>query len=195
MIAIGNILVSDEVVEAQFVCDLGKCKGGCCEDGDAGAPLTDDELDRVKESYEAVIPYLTKEGKAEVEKQGLFRYDADFGWVTPTVNGGICAYGYKDQKGTIMCAFEQAYNEGLIPWKKPISCHLYPIKIKKSRRADFEMVNYEPRETLCSPGCALGEKLKVPVYVFLKEAIIRKYGEEFYGVLDKIAKDHHPSKR
>ncbi len=195
MIAIDNILVSDEVVEAQFVCDLSKCKGGCCEDGDAGAPLTDEELDRVKESFDAVIPYLTPAGKAEIEKQGLFRYDADFGWVTPTVNGGVCAYGYRDEQGIIKCSFEQAYNEGRITWKKPISCHLYPIKIKKSKRTDYEMVNYEPRESLCSPGCALGEKLKVPVYVFLKESIVRKYGQEFYDVLDKIAHDYHPVKQ
>jgi hypothetical protein len=194
MIAIDNILISDDVVEAQFVCDLNKCKGGCCEDGDAGAPLTDEELDHVKESFEFVFPYLTASGKAEIEKQGLFRYDADFGWVTPTVDGGICAYGYKDKQGIIKCSFEQAYNYGLIGWKKPISCHLYPIKIKKSTRSDFEMVNYEPRETLCSPGCALGEKLKLPVYVFLKESIIRKYGEEFYEVLDKIAQDNHLGK-
>ncbi len=191
MIVIDNILISDDVVEAQFVCDLNKCKGGCCEDGDAGAPLTDEELDHVKESFEFVVHYLTAPGKAEIERQGLFRYDADFGWVTPTVDGGICAYGYKDKQGIIKCSFEQAYSDGLIGWKKPISCHLYPIKIRKSTRTDYEMVNYEPRETLCSPGCALGEKLKVPVYVFLKESIIRKYGEEFYEVLDKIAHDDH----
>ncbi len=194
MIAIDNILVSDEVVQEQFVCDLSKCKGGCCEDGDAGAPLTDEELENVKQSYEAVLPYLTAAGKSELDKQGLYRYDTDFGWVTPTVNSGICAYGSKDKQGIIKCAFEQAYNDGKISWKKPISCHLYPIKIKKSKRTDYEMVNYEPREGLCSPGCALGEKLKVPVYVFLKDSIIRKYGETFYEVLDKIAKDKFPVK-
>lgn len=190
MIAIENILIADEVVKAQFVCDLSKCKGGCCEDGDAGAPLTNEELDIVKESYPAVLPYLTTEGRNEIERQGLYRYDVEFGWVTPTVDGQICAYGYRDEKGVIKCAFEQAYNEGLITWKKPISCHLYPIKITKSKHADQEMVNYEPRETMCAPACSLGEKLKVPVYQFLKEAIIRKYGEEFYEVLDKIAVEH-----
>jgi hypothetical protein len=191
MIAIDNILISDEVVEGQFVCDLNACKGGCCEDGDAGAPLTNEELDEVKKAYEAVIPYMTREGLQEVEKQGLYRYDKDFGWVTPTINNEICAYGYRDEKGIIKCAFEQAYNDGKIGWKKPVSCHLYPIKVKESRHSGITMVNYEPRSTLCAPGCALGEKLKVPAYVFLKESIIRKFGEEFYEVLDKIAREHY----
>ena len=195
MIVIDNILVSDEVVQEQFVCDLSKCKGGCCEDGDAGAPLTNEELDEVKEAYSKVIPYLTDAGRMEAEKQGLYRYDKEFGWVTPTIDSGICVYGYRDKKGIIKCAFEQAYNDGLISWKKPISCHLYPIKIKKSRHTDHEMVNYEPREDLCAPGCALGEKLKVPVYQFLKESIVRKYGEEFYGVLHNIAQEYYSSKK
>lgn len=190
MIIIDNVLVSDDVVKEQFVCDLDKCKGGCCEDGDAGAPLTDGELDLVKANYEKVLPFMTEEGKREIGKKGIYVYDAEFGWVTPTIKEGICAYGYRDGKGIIKCAFEQAYNEGLITWKKPVSCHLYPIKTKRSKHTDKEYVNYEPRETLCAPGCALGRKLKVPAYVFLKEAIIRKYGEEFYEVLDKIAQEH-----
>jgi hypothetical protein len=118
MISIDNILVSDEVIEEQFVCDLDKCKGGCCEDGDAGAPLSIEELEFVKQAFNKVIPFLTAEGKAEIERTGLFRYDQEFGWVTPTINGGICAYGYRDEKGIIKCSFEQAYNDGLTTWKK-----------------------------------------------------------------------------
>ena len=194
MIVIDNILVSDDVVSEQFVCDLNKCKGGCCEDGDAGAPLTKEELDEVKNAFPVILPLLTPEGKAELEKQGLYRYDKHFGWVTPTIDSGICAYGYRDKKGIIKCAFEQAYNDGLISWKKPISCHLYPIKIKRSKHSDQDLVNYEPRESLCSPGCALGEKLKLPVYQFLKESIVRKYGVEFYDVLHNIAEEHYSSK-
>jgi hypothetical protein len=194
MIVIDKILISDDVVEEHFVCDLSKCKGGCCEDGDAGAPLTDQELDEVNAAYDKVIPYMTHEGIREVEKQGMYRYDKEFGWVTPTINSGICAYGYHDAKGTIKCAFEQAYNDGIISWKKPVSCHLYPIKVKESRHADYTMVNYEPREQLCAGGCKLGDKLKVPAYVFLKESIIRKFGKAFYEVLDAIAKEHYPKK-
>lgn len=188
MIEIGNILVSDEVVEEQFVCDLTKCKGGCCEDGDAGAPLETDELEHLNTFYEAVKPYMTNEGIREIERSGKYVYDQEFGWVTPTINSAICAYGYKDKQGIVKCSIEQAYNDGKISWKKPISCHLFPIRTKKSKDGKTEFANYEPREDLCSAACKLGKKLKVPAYVFLKEAIIRKYGEEFYETLDATAK-------
>ena len=133
MIIIDHVLVSDQVVEEQFVCDLSKCKGGCCEDGDAGAPLENKEKEYVKEFFEIVKPYMTKEGIKEIKQVGPYLYDREFGWVTPTINGQICAYGYKDKEGIIKCAFEQAYNDGKIPWKKPISCHLFPIKLSKSK--------------------------------------------------------------
>jgi hypothetical protein len=188
MILIDNKLISDEVVEEQFVCDLNKCKGACCEDGDAGAPLTDEELDELVDHYDVIAVYMTEEGKAAVEKQGKYTYDKEFGWVTPTVNNAICAYGYKDAKGVIMCAVEQAYNDKKLDWKKPISCHLFPIKTSKSKLdPDLDFVNYVPREDLCQAACGLGKKLKVPAYVFLKEAIIRKYGEAFYEALDAVA--------
>lgn len=190
MIVIDNILVSEDVVDKQFVCDLGKCKGGCCEDGAAGAPLDKDELTIINEVYEKVKPYLTKNSITEIEKKGKYVYDAEFEWVTPTLDNDneICVYGIRGEKGVIKCAFEQAYNDKVIEWKKPISCHLYPIIAKKGKHGDYERVNYEPREQMCSPACALGEKLKVPVYQFLKEPLIRKYGEDFYNALDTIAK-------
>ncbi|MFZ9718230.1 MAG: DUF3109 family protein, partial [Chitinophagaceae bacterium] len=177
MILIDHIVMSDEVLEEQFVCDLNKCKGGCCVDGDAGAPLTDEELDEVLMAFDTVKSMLTPEGLAAIDKHGKYLYDKSFGWVTPTINDGMCAYGIKDQKGVVKCAFEEAYNQGKIRWKKPISCHLFPIKIKKSKYTEQEYVNYEPRETLCAPACALGKKEKVPVYVFFKDALIRIYGE------------------
>ena len=188
MIIIDNKLVSDELLEEQFVCDLSKCKGGCCEDGDAGAPMEKWELEKLNAHYEDIKPYMTPQGIKEVEKQGKYLYDREFGWVTPTINGGICAYGIKDKTGTILCGIEQAYNDGKLDWKKPLSCHLFPVKTKKSKRdPDMEYVNYEPREDLCSAACSLGKKLKVPVYQFLKESLIRKYGTEFYEVLEATA--------
>jgi hypothetical protein len=193
LIAIENVLISDEVVASQFVCDLGKCKGGCCEDGDAGAPLAKEELEMVNKTYEIVKAYMTKEGIAETERNGHYQYDREFGWVTPTVEGKICAYGFRDKQGVIMCAFEKAFNEGKTEWKKPVSCHLYPIKVKKTK--EYEMVNYEPRETMCGPACVLGKKLKIPVYVFLKEALIRKYGEDFYGVLEQVAGEYFDERK
>lgn len=191
--------MSDFVAEAQFVCDLTKCKGGCCEDGDAGAPLETDELEILNEIYDIVKPYLTKEGIRWIEKHGRYLYDREFGWVTPTIEGKMCVYGFRDENGVIKCGIEQAYRDGKIGFKKPISCHLYPITLQKGKRGDYDRVNYEPRESLCKPACSLGKKLKVPVYQFLKEPIIRKFGEEFYNALDAVAKkleeDKTPSSR
>jgi hypothetical protein len=188
MIAIDNKLISDEILEEQFVCDLSRCKGGCCEDGDAGAPMEMWELKKLDQYFDVLLPYMTEEGKAAVERAGRYLYDKEFGWVTPTVNGGICAYGYRDEQGMIKCGIEQAYNDGKLDWKKPLSCHLFPIKTKVSKRdPDIEYVNYEPREDLCKAACSLGKKLKVPVYVFLREPLIRKYGEEFYAALEATA--------
>jgi len=186
MIAIDDILLSDEVVEEQFVCDLTKCKGGCCVDGDAGAPLENTELKELNEAYNSVLPYLSAECKLILETEGKYVFDKEFGWVTPTISNGMCAYGIVDKNGIVKCGIEQAYNDGKINWKKPISCHLFPIRIKKTKKG--ELVNYEPREDLCSAACVLGKKLKIPVYQFLKEPIIRKYGNNFYEALEATAK-------
>lgn len=198
MIAVDNVLVSDEIAEARFVCDLLKCKGGCCEEGDAGAPLEKDELDLIVDLYEKVKPYLTEASIAEIERKGKYVYHREFGWVTPTLGDDreICVYGVRDEKGIIKCAWEQAYNDGQIPWKKPISCHFFPIIQKNGKKkGDFDLLNYEPRERLCSPACSLGKKLQVPVYQFLKEPIIRKYGQDFYDALDKAAKRYMEGKQ
>lgn len=187
LIAIDNKLVSDDVLQAQFVCDLTKCKGGCCEDGDAGAPLEIEELQELINNYEVVKPYLTEAGRKAIEQQGKYLYDKDFGWVTPTVNSGICAYGFRDENGVIKCAIEAAYYDGKATWKKPISCHLFPIRTRMSSDETTEYINYDPRPSLCKAACKLGKQLKVPVYQFLKEAITRKWGSEFYEALEASA--------
>jgi Protein of unknown function (DUF3109) len=189
VIVIDNVLVSDDIVAKQFVCDLSKCKGGCCEDGDAGAPLDEEELDTILEMYEKVKPYLSEASITEIEKKGKYLYNREFGWVTPTLGNDseICVYGIRGKDGIIKCAFEQAYNDGVIGWKKPVSCHLFPIIAKKGKNGKYDKMNYEPRERLCNPACALGKKLQVPTYQFLKEAVIRKYGESFYKALAAVA--------
>ncbi|MCR6721637.1 MAG: DUF3109 family protein [Chitinophagaceae bacterium] len=194
MIVIDNVIISDEVVSKKFVCDLGKCKGGCCEDGDAGAPLSNEELEEVRKNYAAIEHLLPKAAVKEVAKKGFYEYHAEFGWVTPTLpsDNEICVYAYREPDGMIKCAFEQAYLQGTISWRKPISCHLYPIIAKKGTHGDYDRVNYDPRETMCRPACQLGERLQVPVYKFLKEPLIRKYGEEFYNTLDAIAQEYNP---
>ncbi|GAA4301218.1 DUF3109 family protein [Compostibacter hankyongensis] len=185
MIIIDKVLISDEAVEEQFVCDLEACKGGCCVDGDAGAPLSEDELPVLDRIYEQVKPYLTPEGVAEIEKQGRHVYEKGFGAVTPTIRHQICVYGIIEN-GIVKCGIEKAWNEGKTDFKKPLSCHLYPFRI--SRQDGYEAINYEPREQLCRAACKLGKRLKVPVYRFLKEALIRKYGSAFYEALDTIGR-------
>jgi len=185
MIAIDHVLLSDEVVREEFVCDLNSCKGGCCVDGDCGAPLTAEETGVLAEIYPRIRAYLPEAYAAEIDRQGTHVMDEEFGYVTPTVNGAICAYGYTDEDGIVKCGIEKAWQDGVITFRKPISCHLYPIRIKEGD--GYELVNYEPRKKLCKPACKLGKQLKVPVYRFLKAPLIRKYGEEFYEALEAAA--------
>jgi len=185
MIAIGDVLVADDVVSAQFVCDLNACKGGCCVDGDCGAPLTKEEALIIEDIFPKVKPYLSPEYISEVERQGTHVWDDEFGYVTPTVGDGTCTYAYRDDLGIVKCAIEKAWQDGKIDFQKPISCHLYPIRV--TEQPGFIAVNYEPRKKLCRPACKLGRKLQVPVYKFLKQPIIRKWGEEFYEALEAVA--------
>lgn len=189
MIVIENLLISEDIIEKKFACDLARCKGACCEEGAAGAPVEEEEKQYILDSMEAVKPYLSSQYLAELEKKGPFVYHEEFGWVTPTVDADneICAYAIRRPSGTIHCAFEQAYLDGKTQWKKPISCHLYPIVAKKGKYGDYERLNYEPRTEICKPGCLKGEALQVPVYTFLREPIVRKYGQEIYDALDTIA--------
>lgn len=187
MIAIDNVLVSDQIVKEQFVCDLSSCKGACCVDGDAGAPLNKNELTKIDEVYDKVFPYLNEESKMELERQGRYVYDKEFGWVTPTIKSKVCVYGITDKNGIVKCGIEQAYLDGKIKWKKPISCHLFPVIVTKSKDGMTEFANYEPREDHCKAACSLGKKLKVPVYQFLKEPLVRKFGQKFYDALDATA--------
>jgi hypothetical protein len=197
VIIIDNVYISDDIVEKQFVCDLNKCKGGCCEEGDAGAPLTEEELDLMVQYFDKIKPYLPADAIAEVEKKGKYVYHKDFGWVTPTLGNDneICVYAFRDPKGVIKCGFEQAYYDGIIPWKKPISCHLFPIIHKKGKHGNYGLLNYEPRQDLCKAACKLGDKLKVPVYEFLKEPLVRLYGEDFYKALEGAAEAYEASNK
>lgn len=187
MIAIGNVLVSDQIVKEQFVCDLNSCKGACCVDGDAGAPLNKNELKNIDEIFDEVLPYLNEESKTELRRQGRYVHDMEFGWVTPTIDSKVCVYGILDENGIVKCGIEQAYLDGKIKWKKPISCHLFPVIVTKSKDGITEFANYEPREDHCKAACRLGKKLKVPVYRFLKEPLVRKFGQHFYEALDATA--------
>jgi hypothetical protein len=182
MMKVGEILVSDDVREKEFVCNLEKCKGACCVEGDFGAPLDEDELAILEEIYPKVKPYLSKEGIEVIEKEGTHTIDEDGDLVTPVIDGRECVYAIYDKKGILKCGIEQAYNDGKVSWKKPISCHLYPIRITKKK--EFEALNYH-KWHICTPACALGKELQVPVYKLLKDPLIRKYGEAWYEDLLK----------
>lgn len=185
MILIDDILISDEILQEEFICDLSKCKGGCCVEGDCGAPLTHEEANLLPDIYPKIQHLLPESHQWVIESEGTHTLDSDFGFVTPAVNGGICAYGYYDEAGVVKCALEEAWQRGIIAFQKPISCHLFPIRVAKAD--GFEALNYEPRPKLCKPACKLGRKLKVPVYQFLKTPIVRKYGAEFYRALEAVA--------
>lgn len=178
MIEIGNTLVSLDVFEKKFVCDLSACKGACCIKGDAGAPIENEEEEEMKQALDFVLPYMRAEGKQAVKEQGIAVRDEEGELTTPLVDGGECAYVTFDETGTAKCAFEQAFQDGKIDFPKPVSCHLYPIRIRKYNR--FEALNYD-RWDICDPACLLGEKLAVPVFRFVKNALIRKYGDDWFS--------------
>jgi hypothetical protein len=186
MMKVGEVLVSDDIREREFVCNLDKCKGACCVEGDYGAPLDEDELEILAEIYPRVKPYLSPEGIREIEKQGTHTTDCDGDLVTPVIDGRECVYAIYDKKGILKCGIEEAYNDGKVKWKKPISCHLYPIRITKKK--EFEALNYH-KWHICSPACALGKELQVPVYQFLKVPLVRKYGEAWYDDLLAAVKE------
>ncbi len=181
MILVGNAVISDDIKEQFFVCDLEKCKGACCIEGDAGAPLEDEEIPIIEEIYPIVKDYITEEGRQAIEAQGTWVIDQEGEKVTPTIGENReCAYALYDARGILKCGIEQAYLDGKTSFKKPISCHLYPIRIKKYDQ--YEALNYD-RWEICSPACSLGSKLGVPVYKFLKDALVRKFGESWYEEL------------
>ncbi|MCR9066382.1 MAG: DUF3109 family protein [Cytophagales bacterium] len=182
MILIDETVISDDIKEKHFVCDLEKCKGACCVEGDLGAPLEDSELSVLIDIYSRIKPYLSPEGVKVIEEQGVYVRDEEGDYSTPTIGDKECAYAIYDEKGILKCAIEQAYNDEVIDFKKPISCHLYPIRISKFEH--YHALNYD-QWSICTDACSLGEKLGVPVYKFLKEPLERAYGEEWYQKLEK----------
>lgn len=185
MIEIGKTIVSFDIFEEHFLCDLAKCKGACCVEGDSGAPLTDEEAIILEEIYPIVEPYMTQEGKMVIAHQGTSMVDSDGDLVTPLVNNRECAFTYKDERGIVKCSIEKAFLDGKIDFRKPVSCHLFPIRITEYKR--FEAVNYQELK-ICKPGRECGLAQQLPLYQFLKEPLIRKYGKDWYEQLSFAAK-------
>jgi hypothetical protein len=177
MIILDKTVISSEIYEEQFICDLDKCKGACCVEGDLGAPLTQDELILMDESIEIVKPYLSAAAQEVLDTQGAYLLDEDGDFTTTTLNGKECSFAYYDDKHALKCSVEQAYLDGKSDFRKPISCHLYPIRVQTLH--DFETLNYD-RWSICECARILGKSKGVAIYKFLKEPLIRKYGSDWY---------------
>tara|TARA_B100000767_G_scaffold235464_1_gene228730 strand:- start:3457 stop:4029 length:573 start_codon:yes stop_codon:yes gene_type:complete len=184
MLNVDKTLVSEDLLVNDFVCNISQCKGACCVEGQAGAPLEKKELQILEENYDIIAPYLNEAGKSAIKKQGKFIESYDGKWETPLVNDKECAYAVFTEQGTAQCGIENVHKLGKISWKKPISCHLYPVRIQEY--SEFTAINYHHWQ-ICETACSLGAQLKVPVYKFVKEALIRKFGEVWYNELDRVA--------
>ncbi len=181
MIVLGNCVLSDELYEGQFFCDLMACKGGCCVEGDSGAPVSEAETAILEEIAGRIVPYMIPDGKDAIERQGYWVKDSDGELTTPLVEGKQCAYVCFDHDGVAKCAIEMAWEAGVVDFQKPISCHLYPIRVKVYPH--YDALNYH-RWPLCDPARTRGRKKKVRVYRFLKGALVRKYGLQWYEDLE-----------
>lgn len=187
MIEVGHVLVHEDLIKNDFVCNLTKCKGICCVEGDAGAPLAANETNILKEILPKVKPYMTEAGIKAIEQQGTHVVDADGDLTTTCVDGNKeCAY-VTWENGITKCAIEKAFEQGEVDWKKPISCHLYPIRT--TQYPEFEVLHYD-RWHICHDACTFGKELGVPVYQFLKDPLTRKYGEEWYKELELAARGY-----
>jgi len=190
MLEIGRTIVSLDILEKKFLCDLLKCKGACCVEGDSGAPVTAEEVKAIQEAYPEVSLNLAESHREEIRKQGFAVVDLDGDLVTPLVDNKQCVYTY-EENSILKCGIEKAFLDGKINFRKPVSCHLFPIRITEYKR--FDAVNYQQID-ICKPGRQCGKSQQLPLYVFLKEPLIRKYGEEWYEQL-KYAAENLPRER
>lgn len=185
MLQIGKALISLDIIEKNFCCDYAICKGICCVEGDSGAPLEEKEKEDLDNSYKGFKKYMTRKGIKAVEEQGLYTIDSDNDLVTPLVDNKECAFLIRENGG-YWCAIEKAFLNGEVKYRKPISCQLYPIRI--TEYPDFDAVNYDKWD-ICKCARELGKKKNIPIYKFLKEPLIRKYGENWYKELCETAEN------
>lgn len=191
MLQIGETIVGLDVIEEKFCCNLAACKGWCCVDGESGAPLEKEEVSILEKILPEIWNDLSAEAQAIIQKQGVAYTDWDDDMVTSIVNGKDCVFAYHDAQGICRCAIEKAFREGRIDFYKPISCHLYPIRLQKYR--DFTAVNYH-KWSICKPAIALGKENGLRIYQFLKEPLIRKFGKEWYEELELTAEEYLKSR-
>lgn len=192
MIQIGNAIVSFDLFDKHFLCNLISCKGACCVEGDSGAPLSKEESKKIEKNYPKFEKYLDPKYRKIIAEKGFAIIDSDGDLVTPLYNNRECVYTYKDKNGCTKCAIEKAFIEGESDFQKPLSCHLFPIRIQEYK--DFDAVNYQQLD-ICKSGRECGVKEKLPLYQFLKEPLIRKYGEDWYKELEIAADEMKNYKR
>ncbi len=185
MIEIGKTIVSRDLLDKKFVCDLKKCKGICCVEGDSGAPIEKEEIQKLEKDIEKIFPYLREEGRKVIEEQGVYVIDWDSEYVTPLINNKECAYAVFEND-IAACGIEKAYLAGATTFRKPISCFLYPVRVKKFNK--FDAVNYD-RWDICKPAIENGNNLDVPVYQFLEQPLKQKFGENWYEQLSLVDRE------
>ena len=181
MFAVGPVLVSDALLDAAFSCDLGACRGACCVDGERGAPLEPDELDIIEAALEVVAPAMRPESLAAARRAGAWEGDERRGYAAATVDDRECVFVVYD-RGVAKCAIQQAYHAGRLDWEKPISCHLYPIRVERYGDGPdaVEVLNYE-RIDACAPGRVRGRRSKLSLARMLERPLTRRYGSEWYA--------------
>ncbi|MDZ4839093.1 MAG: DUF3109 family protein [Bacteroidota bacterium] len=184
MIILEQTIISEELLDNEFVCNLSACKGACCVEGDIGAPITSAEATIITDNINAIIPYMSEAGIGLLEERGFYEYDTDGELVTTCIDGNECVFVLTQPDGIHKCAIETAHLAGKLEFHKPLSCHLYPIRVSKV--GGYDALNYN-RWSVCSPACSLGEALGMPIYKFLKEPLIRAYGPVWYQDLEQIA--------
>ncbi|MBN2212969.1 MAG: DUF3109 family protein [Bacteroidales bacterium] len=190
MIKINGTLISLDLLEEKFTCDLKKCRGACCVLGDSGAPLLDDEVEKLKAIYNDIREYLRPEARKVIENKGIYYVDADGEPVTQLNNGKECVFTVF-VKGIARCGIEQAFEDGKTDFCKPVSCHLYPVRIRKYK--DFTAVNYD-KWSICRPAILLGNRKNIPVFMFTRDALIRRFGEEWFRELCEAAEVYKTEK-
>lgn len=187
MLVIQDVLISDDIIKEQFHCNLNACKGACCWEGDYGAPVSKEEIDTINQHMDVIKTNLNEDSVALLEKEGGFTfYKQPKVWGTTCHSNGACVFLTKNELGISICGIEKTWYEGKIPYQKPISCHLYPIRVSENDIVGFEAWNYDEWD-ICSAACAKGKEEKMPVYRFVKDAIIRKKGQGFYEELNAAA--------
>lgn len=180
MLQIGTALVSLDLIERFFCCDLSKCLGECCIEGDAGAPINEEEYETLKKILPEIWDDLLPKAKEVIEQQGVAYVDEEGDLVTSIVDGKNCVFTCYGENGMCYCAIEKAFREGRVDFYKPISCHLYPVRIDEYK--DFTAVNYH-RWKICKAAEVLGRKNNIRVYQFLEEPLIRRFGKQWYDEL------------